>query len=74
MLVLLGIHVLRIAELLLGALHRGLDCGLIDLVLGDGVLGEDPDPITVDLGKAATDGEPLDRAALGDAEFGVRFG
>ena len=55
---LLRIQILRLAELLLGALHRGFGDMLVDLFLGDSVFGQHADAVAVDLCKATADGEP----------------
>ncbi len=71
LLVLRRVHVLGFLQFLFGALHRGFDGVLVNLLLGDGVLGEDADLVAVDLGETAADREQRGDGALGDPEFAV---
>ena len=64
MFVLLGIHVLGFLEFVFGTLDRGFDGMLINLFLGDGVLGEYANLVTVDLGETVADGEPREWRCL----------
>ena len=70
-LVFLRVEVAGLPELLLRALHGGLDGVHVDLFLGDGVLGEDVDGVAPDLGEAAADGEQLGLAVFRHPQLAI---